>query len=151
MLACTYAFNIATFRENLEGRLVPLLVRVLGMKRFAKLIFSQGLSQIGKERGYWLAGVIANQDSRLMVSAWRAAMAFDSRRRLPGIACPTLIVAGSTDKAVPMRPAKMLRDGITDSELVVIDGGADHALIWTHSNDLGTRHTGELDQRGIRT
>ncbi len=29
----------------------------------------------------------------------------------------------------------MLRDGITGSELVVIES-ADHALIWTHSDEL---------------
>jgi pimeloyl-ACP methyl ester carboxylesterase len=50
VLACTYAFNMATFREKLEGHFVPLLVHILGMRRFAKLVFSQGLTQIGKER-----------------------------------------------------------------------------------------------------
>ena len=135
MLACTYAFNMATFREKLEGHFVPLLVHILGMRRFAKLVFSQGLTQIGKERADWLAGVMADQDGQLMVSAWRAAMAFDSRRRLAEIGCPTLIIAGSNDQAVPIHHAKMLHLGITDFQLVVIDG-ADHALIWTHSDEL---------------
>ncbi len=82
VLACTYAFNMVTFREKLEGR---LLVRVLGMRRFAKLVFSQDLTQIGRERADWLAGVMAGQDAQLMVSAWREAIAFDSRRRLTEI------------------------------------------------------------------
>jgi len=135
VLACTYAFNMATFRDKLEGHLLPLLVHILGMRRFAKLLFSQGLTQIGKERADWLAGVVADQDRQLMVSAWREAMAFDSRRRLGEIGCPTLIVAGSNDQAVPIHHAKMLHAGITGSQLVVIDG-ADHALIWTHSDEL---------------
>ena len=69
-----------------------------------------------------------------MMSAWRETMAFDSRRWLAEIACPTL-VAASDDRAVPIHHAKMLHDGITGSQLVIIDG-ADHALIWTHADDL---------------
>jgi 3-oxoadipate enol-lactonase len=70
-----------------------------------------------------------------MVSAWRETMAFDSRRRLTEIGCPTLIVAGSNDMAVPIHHATMLHDGIKSSQLVVVDG-ADHTLIWTHSDEL---------------
>jgi 3-oxoadipate enol-lactonase len=70
-----------------------------------------------------------------MVSAWKAAMAFDSRRRLGEIMCPTLIVAGSDDNAVPFHHAKTLHDGIRGSRLVTIDGG-DHALIWARPGDL---------------
>src|SRR5450432_4464834 len=49
VLACTYAFNMATLREQLEGRLVPLLVRALGMRRFAKFVIGLGLTQVDKE------------------------------------------------------------------------------------------------------
>jgi 3-oxoadipate enol-lactonase len=42
VLACTYAFNMATLRERLEGNLVPLLLRILGMRVFARLVLSQG-------------------------------------------------------------------------------------------------------------
>ena len=135
VLACTYAFNMATFREKLEGHLVPLLLNVMGMKRFAKLVISQGLKQVDKGRADWVIGLIADQDRTLMVSAWRSAMAFDSRRRLAEIRCPTLVIAGSNDKAVPIHHAKMLHDGITGSQLVIIDG-ANHALIWTRPDEF---------------
>ena len=62
-------------------------------------------------------------------------MAFDSRRRLTEIGCPTLVVAAANDQAVPANHAKMLHDGIAGSQLVSIDG-ADHALILTHSEEL---------------
>ena len=71
-----------------------------------------------------------------MISAWKAAMAFDSRRRLAEITCPTLVIAASNDHAVPIHHAKMLHDGIAGSRLVIIDA-ADHALIWTHPDELG--------------
>jgi hypothetical protein len=60
---------MATFREKLEGRLVPLLIGVLGMKRFAMLVISQGLKQVSKERADWVVGLIADQDRNLMVTA----------------------------------------------------------------------------------
>jgi 3-oxoadipate enol-lactonase len=135
VLGCTYAFNMATPREWLEGHILPVLLRVLGVKRLAKLIVSQAAAQLGRERADWLGGLMADQDRRLMVSAWRETMAFDSRRRLAEIACPALVVAASNDQAVPIHHAKMLHDGITGSQLVVIDG-ADHALIWTHSDEF---------------
>jgi 3-oxoadipate enol-lactonase len=135
VLACTYAFNMATVREKLEGHLMPLLLRILGSRRFAKVVISQGTKQLDKERADWLIGLLANQDTQLMVSAWRETMAFDSRSRLTEIKCPTLIVAGSKDEAVPIHHAKMLHDGIVGSRLVIVDG-ADHTLIWKHSGEL---------------
>jgi 3-oxoadipate enol-lactonase len=135
VLACTYAFNMTTARERLEGSLMPLVVRVLGMRRFARFVVSQGAKNLGKERADWLVELMADQDRRLMVTAWRQAMAFDSRRRLAEIACPTLVVAGARDRGVPIHHARMLRDGIPGAQLAIVEG-ADHALIWTHPGEL---------------
>jgi 3-oxoadipate enol-lactonase len=135
ILACTYAFNMATFREKMEGHLVPLFIGLLGMKRFAKFVISQGLMQVDKERAEWVIHIIAQQDRKLMTSAWRAVMAFDSRQCLAEIKCPTLIIAGSNDEAVPIHHAKMLHEGIAGAQLAVIDS-ADHALIWAHPDEL---------------
>jgi 3-oxoadipate enol-lactonase len=79
---------------------------------------------------------MAGQDAGVMAAAWTAAMAFASRRRLAEIDCPTLIVAAANDQAVPFHHAKMLHSGIPGSRLVMIDA-ADHALIWTHPDELG--------------
>jgi pimeloyl-ACP methyl ester carboxylesterase len=92
MLACSYAFNMATPREWLEGHVVPLLLRVLGTRALAKLVVSRAARQLGRERGDWLARLMADQDRRLMAVAWRETMAFDSRCRLAEIACPTLVL-----------------------------------------------------------
>jgi pimeloyl-ACP methyl ester carboxylesterase len=135
VLACTYAFNMATFREWTEGRLVPLLINILGMRRLAKLLTSRGLKQVSKERVDRIVDLIARQDRKLMVSAWRAAMAFDGRSRLAEINCPTLVVAASNDMAVPLHHAKMLHAGISGSELVVVDG-AHHSLIWERPDEF---------------
>ncbi len=129
VLACTYAYNMATWRERVEGHVAPLLIRLLGMRRFARLVIAQGLTRVERARADWVAALIGEQDAVLMIAAWRASMAFDSRTRLGGIRCPTLVLAGGVDTAVPMHHAKQLHDGIPGSRLVVLENG-DHALIW---------------------
>jgi 3-oxoadipate enol-lactonase len=135
VLACTYAFNMATPREKLEGRALPFLVRVLGMRRLAQFVVSQGARELDKERAAWFVGLMAGQDRTRMVAACKEAMAFDSRPRLAEIACPTLVVAGAHDRAVPLHHARMLHAGIAGSELAVI-AGAGHTLIWTHPDEF---------------
>jgi pimeloyl-ACP methyl ester carboxylesterase len=134
VLACTYAFNMATPREWLEGHLAPLLLHVFGTRGMSKFV-TLASTQLDKERAHWLGSMIADQDPKLMLTAWREMMAFDSRRRLAEIACPTLIVAASNDRGVPVHHAKMLHDGIASSQLVIVDG-ADHALIFTHPEEF---------------
>lgn len=131
VLACAYAYNMASLREKVEGHLAPFLIRALGMPRFARMIISQGASDLAAERAEWLAGLIASQDRALMVAAWKEGMAFDGRPRLREIRCPTLVIAGSKDTAVPMHHTQALHDGIRGAQLAIVDG-AGHALIWTH-------------------
>ena len=135
VLACTYAFNMATPREWLEGHLAPLLIRILGLRRMANLAVSQSMLHLDQERADWLARLMTNQNQNLMLTAWKETMEFDSRKRLSEIRCPTLIVAGANDQGVPIHHAKMLHDGIAGSQLVIIDG-TDHALIWTHTDEF---------------
>jgi 3-oxoadipate enol-lactonase len=79
VLACTYAFNMATPREWLEGHIAPLLIRALGMKRMAELVVSQSMLEEDNERSNRLADLMADQDRTLMLTAWKETMAFDSR------------------------------------------------------------------------
>ncbi|HEY1600806.1 MAG TPA: alpha/beta hydrolase, partial [Pirellulales bacterium] len=62
-------------------------------------------------------------------------MAFDGRQRLSEIRCPTLIVAGSNDTAVPIHHRNTLHHGIAGSRLVVMEG-SDHTLIWTRTPEF---------------
>jgi pimeloyl-ACP methyl ester carboxylesterase len=138
VLSNTYAHNMATMREKIEGHVVPLLIRLLGVRLFVRLLISQGLKQIPKEQAAWVANLIARTwgeaDPKSIELAWREAMAFDSRSRLHEIKCPTLVIAGSDDNAVPVHHASMLHDGIAGSKLVVI-AGADHALMWARPDE----------------
>lgn len=137
MLVCTYAYNLATPVEWLEGKLMPPLIFAVGPKRFADFGISFVKLPEGKGRTAFLAAakLMADQDRKKMEWAFRDAMAFDSRSRLAEIQCPTLIVAASNDQALPMYHAKMLHEGIPGSRLVIIED-ADHTLIWTNTDRL---------------
>jgi len=56
---------------------------------------------------------------------------FDARARLPGIACPTLVLVGGRDRTVPRSAAAMLCRGIAGAELIVVDDGG-HAVPYDH-------------------
>ena len=134
VLASTYTYNFVTFGDKLVGWFIPVLLRILGMRGFAKFV-SLGTRQLGKERSDWLVGLIAAQDIKLMPSVLRETLTrFDSRRRLAEIKCPTLIVVGPADHG-DLRQAKMLHNGITGSRIAAIDG-ADHALLWAHTDEF---------------
>ena len=70
-----------------------------------------------------------------MVEATRRMLGFDSRHRLRNMECPTLIVAGANDTAVPLHHARMLAQGIPHASLHVIPN-AGHEMIWTHGVEL---------------
>jgi 3-oxoadipate enol-lactonase len=138
VLACTYAFNRASVREKIEAQLVPLLLALLGMERFAKFVIGQGLKEVSTQRRDTLLTIMGRQDRSLMSIAWREAMAFDSRARLREIRCPTLILTAAQDTAVPRHHADLLVAGISGAQLSVVEG-AGHALLWTHPEQLVER------------
>lgn len=134
ILACTYAYNMLSRRERLEGMLVPWMVRILGMRRLARLLFSSvgGGQRVAPETAQWLQGILAANDTARMVAAVEAMKAFDSRPWLQEISCPTLVIAGMEDTAVPLAHAHMLAQGIPGAQLRLVEG-AGHTLIWTHT------------------
>lgn len=135
VLACTFAYNMATPRERVEGFVTMGLIRLLGPRRFGQLLGSAAAKELGQERAVWLTGLMTHQDRRPMVATWKEVLSFDSRPRLGEIDCPTLIIAGAEDKGVPLHHAQMLHQGIRGSRLVVVDG-ATHTLLWTHPDQL---------------
>lgn len=130
ILSNTYAHNMGTTSETVEGKLMPLLIRIIGLGQLVKLIRA-AMDKQTREQTEWLSKIMSEQNQKIMIIAWKEAMAFDSRCELGRIKCPTLIIAGEKDQAVPMYHAEMLHEGIKGSKLVVIEG-AGHDLIWAH-------------------
>jgi pimeloyl-ACP methyl ester carboxylesterase len=134
VLACTFAYNMLSRRERLEGILSPWMVRILGLRRLARLVIDgTGGSRLPPENARWLEGILSANDKARMVAAVEAMNAFDSRPWLDQITCPTLVIAGAEDTAVPLAHAQMLAQGIPDALLRVVDG-AGHTLIYTHTD-----------------
>lgn len=134
VLACTFAYNMLSRREQLEGMLSPWLVRILGVRRMGRLAIDHGGGQrIPPETADWLEEIIAANDKVRMIAAVEAMKAFDSRSWLHQITSPTLVIAGRQDEAVPLAHAQMLAEGIPGAQLHVVNG-AGHFLIFTHTD-----------------
>jgi len=138
MLACTYAYNMLTPPERVEGFLLPWLIRLLGPRFLGALMMRSsagGGPPLPPDDVRWFVDMLGSNRRAEMVAAARGLTAFDSRPRLKEIAAPTLVIAGSEDKAVPIAHARMLAAGIPHAELRVVEG-AGHTLIWTHPDAL---------------
>jgi non-heme chloroperoxidase len=66
------------------------------------------------------------------ISTWET----DFRNDISKIDVPILIVQGDADRILPYpKTGERLPDLITDSELIVIEGGP-HAIAWTHADQV---------------
>ena len=133
ILVCTYACNLLTWRERLEGRLLPWLVRLLGLRRLADVMAGQA-RELTPQQAAQLQEMIAANEVRPSLAAIRALQTFDSRPWLHEISAPTLVIAGEQDSAVPLHHARMLSQAIPNAALRVLPAG--HTLIWTHPEQL---------------
>ncbi len=138
VLACTYAHNMLTPRERVEGFLTPWLIRRLGPRFLATSMPRSGAGggpPLPPDVAGWFVDMLGSNRRATMAAAAREMTVFDSRPRLKEIAAPTLVIAGSVDAAVPIAHARMLAAGIPHAELRVIEGGG-HFLILTHPDAL---------------
>jgi 3-oxoadipate enol-lactonase len=138
ILCCTYARNASTLRERIEGEVGGALLVLFSPGTLAKIVFRMSKRwQMGLEpqQTDQLRALMAANRARPMRGAVRGLVAFDSRPWLAEIAAPTLVVAGSNDRAVPRHHFDALMRGIPNAEGMLIDG-ADHTLIWTHTRQL---------------
>jgi 3-oxoadipate enol-lactonase len=139
VLVCTYAFNMLSRRERVEGLLMPWMFKIIGPRRIGALAKRRpgitGGKPLTKEQAAFVGGLIAETPRAAGAALAKAAMAFDGRPWLADIAVPTLVVAGAEDSAVPARHARMLAEGIAGATLREV-AGAGHMLICTHPSEL---------------
>jgi pimeloyl-ACP methyl ester carboxylesterase len=137
-LVATYAYNIATRRERVEGWLAPHMVRLFGMRRLAALLIRSGTGggpPLAADQIIWLRDMLASNDTATMAVAAAELSRFDSRAWLNQLRVPTLVVSGGLDEAVPAHHAAMLADGISAARTATI-AEAGHTMIWTHRDRL---------------
>ncbi len=147
ILACTYASNALSFRENIEDRLRPWLIRLFGSRRLIHLAIRTGaLGPLDAEQAHRLEAMIPSTGRQQMIARTKGLTTFDSRPWLAQIQQPTLIIAGNNDLAVPLAHAQMLVHGIPDARLEII-ANAGHVLIWTHTDQFIALIKGFLEPR----
>jgi pimeloyl-ACP methyl ester carboxylesterase len=87
---------------------------------------ARGLFPLPDQRELYRAAVasLSSTSRRTYVASLRAVAAFDARRRLTGLRCPTLVVAGDRDATVPLAAKTALARTIPGARLhVVADSG----------------------------
>ena len=106
--------------------------RLMGVRRFAAT-YLRGMDKVAAdvaERLFPLleqaplrleaAARLSINDPRTYRESLLAIARFNAADLLPSITCPTLVISGDTDYAVPMSLKKRLADGIPNSRLVMI-------------------------------
>ena len=139
-LACTYACNVMTMRERVEGLVLLGVHTFVSPRTLAKVIVRQGQGPSGMtdEQVKWLRNIIGRNGRRQMRGAVRdGLLGFDSRPWLKTISVPTFVIAGSGDQAVPRHHFDLLVAAIPGAQGREIEG-AGHALLWTHTNRLAS-------------
>jgi 3-oxoadipate enol-lactonase len=140
-LVCTYACNVATFRERMEANMLLVLLRVLSPGALANLIMRSirpdktGEIGLTKEQTRWLLAVMGTNRAPPMRGAVRGLLSFDSRPWLKEISVPTCVVGGTHDNAVPRHHFDMLVKAIPGARGRLVER-AGHTLIWTHPREL---------------
>ena len=141
ILGCTYACNVATRRERIEGVVFSTLLRVFSPGTLAKLIIQPSkpkpTGEIGltREQAVWMRSLFAANRAPAMRGAFGGLLTFDSRPWLKEIAAPTLVVGGTHDHAVPRHHFDMLVNGIPGATGRLVDR-AGHTLVWTHTREF---------------
>jgi 3-oxoadipate enol-lactonase len=139
-LTCTYACNVITLRERIEGLVLLAIHTVVSPRMLANVIVREGsgLTGMTNEQVTWLREIIGRNGRRQMRGAVRdGLLGFDSRSWLRTISAPTLVIGGSGDQAVPRHHFEMLASSIPGAHGREIEG-AGHALIWTHTDQLAS-------------
>ena len=139
-LTCTYACNVITLRERIEGLVLLAVHTVVSPRTLANVIVREGsgLSGMTSEQVKWLRAIIGQNGRRQMRGAVRdGLLGFDSRSWLNTITAPTLVIGGSGDWAVPRHHFDMLVSTIPGARGREIEG-AGHALLWTHTDQLAS-------------
>jgi pimeloyl-ACP methyl ester carboxylesterase len=138
ILVCTYACNVATLREYVEGLALASLLSVIPPRTVARLMLRLGraaMPGMTAEKTAWMTGIIGANERKTMRAAAKGLLTFDSRPWLKTLSVPTLVVAGAEDAGVPAHHFNTLMFGIPGALGTVVQG-AGHTLLWTHTEKL---------------
>jgi 3-oxoadipate enol-lactonase len=82
--------------------------------------FTEGFREHDADEVNRVTGIFLRTDSRAHAEACRALGTMDSRRLLPAITAPTLVVTGEEDYATPPAMGKAIADGVAAGSALVL-------------------------------
>jgi 3-oxoadipate enol-lactonase len=138
LLVCTYACNVASLREYLEGLALVGLLSFVSPLSLANMFVQPGrtaMPGMTPEKSAWLRGIMGANGRKEMRTAAKGLLSFDSRPWLKEISVPTSVIAAAKDVAVPAHHFETLMFGIPEAVGTVVQG-AGHTLLWTHTEKL---------------
>ncbi len=105
-----------------------LAVSLFGLEKQAELVAHRIFPHPEQKEQYeLLVKTISSADPRAYRAAMRALGFYDGRRRLPGLAHPTLVITGADDTTVPPTRQRLLAELIPNARQVVVPQ-AGHAI-----------------------
>lgn len=141
ILTCTYACNASTLSEWLQANVLLILLLFFSPGTIAKLFVRPsnpkpfGMIGLTKGQAVRVQSLIAANRASAMRGAARGLITLDSRPWLKELQVPTLVIAGTHDRAVPRHHFDALARGIPGAESVLVER-AGHMLAWTHTREL---------------
>ena len=151
LLACTYACNVATRREQIEAKVAVLLLTIMSTRSLVRLIVRPSAPGPGGPVGLdarqaaWLTDLMSVNRSWSMRDVARGMASFDSRTWLGDLKVPTLVIGGTHDTGVPRHHFDMLVAAIPEARGIIVEN-AGHTLLWTHTREFTDIVKSELSQ-----
>ena len=150
VLACTYAAPgpfcsrmFALWADMAEVRDVPFVMRDVTLWAFTLPFFEQREDELREFEGEMAA---MPQSREAYLAQLHSIREHDATERLPGIAAPTLVVAGADDILIPVALSRRLQEGIPGARWATVPGG--HACIWEHPDPFNEAVVGFIRQTG---
>jgi len=133
ILSCTFAYKPLTAIEQVQGLMLPRLLRLLPLASLANLLYPQafGSENFPPAVIEWYRKTLQKTRLEVLLADAENIFRFDSRPWLKEIHKPTLVLSGTVDLIVPKHHSELLASQIPQAQLLLYHG-AGHALIFTH-------------------
>ena len=150
VLACTYAAPgpfcsrmFALWADMGSAMGVPAVMRDVTLWAFTPEFFETGGEMLAETEAA-MAALAQPLDAYL--AQLHAIRVHDTTARLPGLAVPTLVLAGEADLLIPVSQSRRLCDAIPGARWATSPGG--HAFLWEHPDAFNAAVLGFLATQG---
>jgi pimeloyl-ACP methyl ester carboxylesterase len=138
ILCNSFARNVASLQEGIEAWLLALLGATFSMDRIGRLLWT-GLTAhdaVDPALRDWFVQMVCRTNRAALGQMLRELRRCDTRPWLHELQCPTLLIRGANDHAVPAHHLRELQQYLPHAEVQVIPG-VGHGMAWSAPATLG--------------